>query len=408
MRPRLLCLVLVGLALAGCDPATPGSDGSGDAVTFEAAFTPILAGSGNVFDARDPDPILAAYGDVLITPGYVSLDGGLTWKAPPAPLGNPVLFNGGSRGIASGARGPVRFDLVAGTVTPIPDPPDAQLVYPVALRSRDDALFAMGFPEEVYRYRGGAWTRLSLPAINGQPSVPQSIAVDEASTLYVLLRVTGSPWVDWLAVSEDDGATWAMRSVPRQDGGGVRVLPSGTVLVLGADRGMQRSTDQGRTWQDIRPPAGTGSIPKVQVTPDGVVWYRGYRAADGAPPWTLPIDLASRGFETHSDDKIVANETGGFLIANRIHGVFVAPASGSPLTYAGGFALATTTQRSDDTLDRSESVVVLPDGSAVTSNARFDPASQRWVWTAGSGRISRLPDGRLASQSDCRPLVCSY
>jgi len=394
---RFAAPLLALLTLAACDPSDPGSGGPGDAVTFEAAFPPIPQGLGFVMDANRA-PLLAANGDALLTPEFFSLDRGRTWETLPGFMSDPVFFDGGASGVARGTYAPVRFDLAAGTVTPIPNPDGITALYVDDLRARDGALFGTSFPDGAYRHRDGTWTKLAIPDVNGEAQKPVSIAADEASTVYVLLQK--GAWVDWLAVSEDDGATWALRSVLRQDGGSVKVLPSGTLLVLGRDRGMIRSTDQGRTWEIIQPPVGTGSIVNVQVTADGQVLYWGYLARDGAPPWTRALDLGALGLETSSDDRIVGNETGGFLIANRVPGVFVAPASGSPLAYAGGFKLASQTTAE---ISRSQSMVPLPDGSAVAANARYDPASQQWFWTNdGGGRITRLRDGRLASHAQCR------
>lgn len=403
---RYSAVALVLLTVAGCDPATPGGDAPGSAVTFEAAFPSIPQGLGFTRDvAGAPARLMAAYGDALLTPGYVSLDNGLTWERLPTSVGNPVLFDGGPRGVASGANtggfsGAVRFDLTAGTYAPIPAPDGIQIIYPNALRSRDGALFVTtaisGVDGPTFRLRDGVWTQFALPDVNGQPYIPVSITADNASTIYVLLRRPLSPWIQHVAVSEDDGATWAVRSLPQeQNRGAVKALPSGTLLVLDSPQGMLRSTDKGRSWQQVNPPGGgTSSIPNVQVMPDGEVWYRGYRARDGAAPWTRVVDLSALGLSTASTDQIVVNETGGFLIVNRTSGVFVAPASGSPLAYAGGFNLPTqSTLRTNP----NESVVTFPDGSAVTDYARYDPGSRRWLWMDRGGTITRLRDGRLAS-----------
>lgn len=410
MLTRYTAGALALLILAGCDPATPSGDGPGGAVTFEAAFPPIPEGLGFTRDnAGAPARLMAAYANALLTPGYVSLDNGLTWERLPAPVGNPVLFDGGPRGVASGATagglsGAVRFDLTAGTYAPIPAPDGVQTIYPNALRSRDGALFVTtatnGVDGPTFRLRGDVWTQFALPDVNGQPYIPVSITADNASTIYVLLRRPLSPWIQHVAVSEDDGASWAVRSLPQQQSrGAVKALPSGTLLVLGSQRGMLRSTDKGQSWQQVNPPGGgTSSIPDVQALPDGEVWYRGYRARDGAAPWTRVVDLSDLGLSTASTDQIVVNETGGFLIANQTSGVFVAPASGSPLAYAGGFDLPT---QGATRISPNESVITFPDGSALTSFARYDPGSRRWLWTGVGGTFTRLRDGRIARHEGC-------
>ena len=392
----VLSALFLSFALAACDtPSGSPDDGSPRAVTFSPAWAPIPSGFANGTNGSPP-ALIAAYGDAVVVAGtfasasyrYLSLDRGLTWETFSTPLSAPVLFENGPKGVAMGAAGPVRFDLSARTFTAIPNPSGVSSLFLGGLRLRDGAVFGYSSDGQVYRHRSGSWTRLDVPG----SGFPSSVVADEANTIVVLRQ--NAP--QQITVSTDDGATWTVRSSPSSDQ--AAFLPSGTLLLYGA--AIYRSTDKGATWQTVPPPANHTMLEGVHTTPDGNVWIGGVRAADGALPW-IPVFDRSVVSETSSNDRIVPNATGGFVFASGTEGLFTTPPEGSPLMYAGGFALTKTAQRTDDPLDSYHSVVVLSDGSALAGGARYDLALRRWIRSGPGGHISRLSDGRLASHHAC-------
>ncbi|MDQ3876272.1 MAG: hypothetical protein M3322_12135, partial [Actinomycetota bacterium] len=126
-----------------------------------------------------------------------------------------------------------------------------------------DALWAVGAHDGgVWRFRGGRWTRTTLP--DGVTPLAVSVGIDG------IVRVMGrGSHYDLQVYASSDAVTWEASPAPS----GTSRAPQGAAgnLWVASDYGGIYA-DTGSGWKNVSPPDGCPMASQVSVAPDGSVW----------------------------------------------------------------------------------------------------------------------------------------
>lgn len=185
------------------------------------------------------DIFLAARGDIVVMARRISQDAGTTWQPLDPRVGTPtrVVIEDGT--IATYANGLVRWDLAAGTVTPVGGAPSYTTDRSWRVEPRTGRFITMDAVENALAVETETgWTTAKLP--QPSPTELRPYIKDVESNGQVLLAL--SAW--GVHRSVDGGATWqlATNNLPGA-GRDLLVLADGRFMIVGGPNSFTFTTD---------------------------------------------------------------------------------------------------------------------------------------------------------------------
>lgn len=226
---------------------------------------------------------------------------------------------------------------------------------------------------------GSTWSRLAH--LGHQDNlVVDSLVVDRAnpSTLYAGVWVMDHP-DGGIYISHDAGRTWS--EAPQMHGQSVRSLAQSRsdprVVVAGTLRGVYRTEDSGRHWQEISPPGSTEihEVESLAIDPYDArtiyagTWHLPWRTMDGGAHWS--------------------NIKEGVIDDSDVFSMIVDPSRPSVMFLSACSGI----YRSDNYGGQFRKVEGIPDSARRTRSLRMDPANRNTVYAGTTEGLYKTEDG---------------